>query len=159
MTVSLHPTSGWALVISLYQSVAMPAQPRRQGGREEGKLTASPPSLSFTFSPSLPVHLCLSFSLRFLFCEGCVSSVRPHTTCDFQLHSFVPHPSAVLSPIGWQQLTVVFLCISASLSSVCALTRPHRWSADNYCPEKSWWCQYPHIPQTKAICPIISILS
>lgn len=61
MTVSIHATSGWALVISLYQSVALPAQPKRQGRKGGGNWQLSLP-LSVTLSPSFFLPICVSHS-------------------------------------------------------------------------------------------------
>lgn len=119
MTVSIHTTSGWALVISPRQSMALPAQPRRQ----RGKVTAFPPSLCH----SLPAHLCPS--LRLFFCECCVSSSWPRKTCDFQPRIIPLLPSARFIPIGEgereSQTSHIFPCVSPSVSSVCMQTRPH----------------------------------
>lgn len=60
MTVSIHATSGWALVISLHQSMAQTTQPKRQGGRA-GE-TDSFPSLSMSLSPPLFLPICVSHS-------------------------------------------------------------------------------------------------
>lgn len=134
MTVSIHASSGWALVISLHQSTALPTQPWRQGGgnRQLSLL------LSVTLSPSFPAHLCLSLSLKLSFCEGCVSSLCPHTTCDFQPCLPSSPPLCVFQPRRREMSEP-----HPSLSSVCKQTRPRRWSVDASCPERPSGCQFP----------------
>lgn len=135
MTVSIHTTSGWALVISPHQSMALPTQPRRQ----RGKVTAFPPSLCH----SLPAHLCLS--LKLFFCKCCVSSLCPHQPVTFSLASFLSAPLHVSFPSERETSEshlLVCLSLPPSLSSVCMQTRPHRWSADASWPEWSSGCQF-----------------
>lgn len=60
MTVSIHSTSGWALVISLSQSMALPTVSRRQWGRA-GR-TDSFPSLTLSLTPPLFLPICVSHS-------------------------------------------------------------------------------------------------
>lgn len=111
MTVSIHTTSGWALVIAPHQSMALPTRPRRQ----RGKVTAFPPSLCH----SPPAHLCLS--LKLFVCKCCVSSLCPHATCDFQPRFIPLRPSARFIPIGERDKWVSSSCVSLppSLLVIC----------------------------------------
>jgi len=149
MTVSIHSTSGWALVISLSQNMALPTVSRRQGGRA-GRTDSFPLPDFVTHSPSLPAHLCLS--LKLCFCEGCVSSSCPYTTCDFQPRSTVLRRSVCFSPVREGETSESHLpsSLPPSMSSVCMQPSPHRWSADTSCPERSSGCQFP--PQSETIC-------
>lgn len=112
MNVSIQATSGWALVISLYQSVALPAQLRRQAGRtgggEDWQLSLPIPA---TLSPSLPAHLCPSFSHKFCFSEGCAPSLHTHTTCNFLPHCLVLRLSASFNLIKSRRASFVLLSV------------------------------------------------
>lgn len=124
MTVSIHATLGKALVISPHQSKPLPTQPKRK--REGGGVTAFPPSLppSVTLFPCLPAHLCLSVKLKLFFCECCASSSRPHTTCDFRPRFNLLRPCVRFAPVGERQVSLIFLCVAPSLSSVCLSLPP-----------------------------------
>lgn len=136
MTVSIHATSGWALLISPHQSTALPTQPRRQRGRaEESDSFPSP------LCHSLPAHLCLSLSVKLFFCRTLFSLTVP-------LHNLWlwASPCVLHSHRRGTSEPHLLLCLSLSpsLSSVCVQTRPRRWSADTRCPEWSLGCQFPH---------------
>lgn len=96
MTVSIHATSGWALVISLRQSVALPTQPRRLEGRA-GE-TDSFPSLFLSLSPPLFLPICVSRShsnspfVKAAFHHGALA--QPAT---FSLAPVLPAPLCVSS--------------------------------------------------------------
>lgn len=115
MTVSIHATSGWALVISLYQSTALPTQLRRQGGRAEE--TDSFPSFSLSLSPPF-----------FLFGPS-VSLTLTQTLLLWRLY-FIIVPSCNLWLSASIPLSSAPLCVSARsewdkwVSSLCVSVPP-----------------------------------
>lgn len=151
MTVSIHATPGWALVISLHQSMALPTQPRRQGGKAGESRQLSLPR-SVTLSPFLPAHLCLALSfklsplwrLRFLIVPLHNLWLSASLHCSPPLCEFHPR---------WRETSESHLHVRLPLppSSVCMQTRPRRWSADTSCPERSSGCQFPPKPRQSAL--------
>lgn len=103
------------------------ASTAEEAGKEGwGELTAFPPSICHPLPLFLPAHLCLSFSLKLSFCEGSVSSMCPHTTCNSQSRSLVLRPSVYFKPAEGRRVSFIFLCVSSSLSAVRMQTRPYR---------------------------------
>lgn len=111
MTVSIHATSGWALVISLHQSTGLATQLRRQGRKGGGKPTAFPPSLChflpLSSCPSVSLTLTqtlLLWRLRFI--------IVPSRNLWLSL---VLRPSVCSSPVRVRQVCLIFACVSPSL--------------------------------------------
>ncbi len=126
MTVSKHATSGWAFVISLHQSKALPTQPRRQG-RGLGE-TDSFPSLSLLLAPPLFLPICVSHShSNSPFVKAVFSHCALTQPVTFSLAPLFSAPLCVSSP-SEKDKWVSSSCVSLppSLSSVCMQTRPHR---------------------------------
>lgn len=142
MTVSVHASSGWALVISLHHSTALPAQPQRQG--ERAGETDSFPSFSLSLSSPLFLPICVSH-----FHSGSLSVKAAFHHCALvQPVTFSPTPlfSAPLwNSVPSERQTISSSCVSLppSLSPVCTQTRPRRWSVDSSCPARSSGCQFP----------------
>lgn len=94
------------------------ASTAEEAGKEGwGELTAFPPSICHPLPLFLPAHLCLSFSLKLSFCEGSVSSMCPHTTCNSQSRSLVLRPLVYFKPAEGRRVSFIFLCVSSSLSA------------------------------------------
>lgn len=131
ITVSIHATSGWVLVISLHQSTALPTQLRRQGGKA-GE-TDSFPSLSLSLSPPFFLPICVSHShsdSNSPFVKAVFHHCALMQPVTFSLRSLVLRPSVCSSPVGVRQVSLIFVCVFPSLpsclSSVCMQTRPQR---------------------------------
>lgn len=120
---------------------------RKGGGNRQLSLL-----LSVTFSPSLPAHLCLSLSLKLSFCEGCVSSLCPHTTCDFQPCCLALRPSVCFGPVEERQARLIIACVYSSLSVVCLhADTPTQMISRRFLPREVFGL--PVFPQVETICP------
>lgn len=150
MTVSIHATPGWALVISLHHSMALPTQPRRQGGKVGESRQLSLPR-SVTLSPFLPAHLCLSLIQTLPFVEAAFPHCALAQPVTFRLAPLFSAPLWV--PSDWRETSESHLHVRLPLpsSSVCIQTHPRRWSADTSCPERSSGCQFPPKPRQSAL--------
>lgn len=140
--MSIQAALGWALAISLHQSMALPTQPRRPGQRAGNRRLSLPPSLHH----SLPGHLCLaSLPLRRpCFCVVPSHNLRLSASCRRS-------PPPLCSRPAGAEFVPPRVCLHADT--------PTQMIRRSSCPERSSGCQLPHRQRRPALCQRRSLLA